>query len=110
LFDLSSHHSCRRASNDNLVRGSTPDSSTRDSTSRDDGRPTRLNNYLLGASPLSEDREAWISELIFSPENFRGHTTGVPGDLMAAVNNFREIGLAVYDGYRVEDFAVVVRL
>jgi hypothetical protein len=68
-FDLSSHHSGRRASNDNLVHGSTPDSSTRDSTSRDDGRPTRLSNYLPGASPPSEDREAWISELIVSPEN-----------------------------------------
>jgi hypothetical protein len=68
-FDLFSHHSGRMASNDNLVHDSTPDSSTRDSTSRDDGRPTRLSHYLPGASPPSEDREAWISELIVSPEN-----------------------------------------
>ncbi|KAF7447216.1 hypothetical protein PtrSN002B_010230 [Pyrenophora tritici-repentis] len=69
LSDLASHHPGRRASNSSLVHGSVPDNSTRDSTPRDDRRPTRLSNYLPGASSSSEDREAWTGELIVPPEN-----------------------------------------
>ena len=37
------------------------------------------------------DKGAWKGQ---GQLNFRGHTSGVPGDLMAAVNNFRAKGLS----------------
>ncbi|KAH8702840.1 hypothetical protein GQ44DRAFT_732646 [Phaeosphaeriaceae sp. PMI808] len=66
---VASHHPHERASNTDPVHGSTPDNSTRDSTPRDDGCPTRLSDYLPGASPSIESTEAWTVGCVSPPEN-----------------------------------------
>jgi hypothetical protein len=57
--DLASHRPRGRTSSIYPDHGSTSDSYTRDSTPRDEGRATRLSDYLSDVSPSTEEVEAW---------------------------------------------------
>jgi hypothetical protein len=57
--DLTSHRPRRRTSSNDPDHGSTSDSYTRDSTPRDEGRATRLSDYLSEVPPSAEEVEAW---------------------------------------------------